>query len=157
MVALIEGTRAPEIKLQGLDGETHSLKEIIKGSQQAVVAFFKVSCPVCQFTFPYLERLHRAHPELPLIGVSQDDADATRAFVVMSGCSFPILLDEMLQSTVDYDLETVPTTFVVGQDMSIKQTIVGFDKAGLESIHEAVGGTAPFFTADDEVPGYRPG
>ena len=33
-----------------------------------VVAFFKVTCPVCQLTFPFLERIHQAGT-LPIYGI----------------------------------------------------------------------------------------
>ncbi|MBX9666962.1 MAG: TlpA family protein disulfide reductase [Candidatus Obscuribacterales bacterium] len=159
MVALIEGTRAPEIHLRDLQGDDHSVHAAVNGKKHAVVAFFKEGCPVCQLTAPFLERLHLKHPELPIFGVSQDDSESTREFVSMYGLSFPVLLDEALQSTVDYDLSNVPSIFLIGQDLTIEQTIVGFVKDDLESLHTIVGsetGTA-LFTDADEVPAFRPG
>ena len=57
-----------------------------------MLAFFKISCPVCQLTFPFLERIqppgHRG-----FIGISQNDAADTREFNQEFGVTFPILLD----------------------------------------------------------------
>ncbi len=60
MPALEAGVQAPEIELQYLDGSKFSLKEARKKGP-VVAAFFKVSCPVCQMAFPYLERVFRAY------------------------------------------------------------------------------------------------
>ena len=46
-----------------------------------VAAFFKVSCPVCQLAFPYVERIFKAYKgpgKFTLVGVSQDDAADTQ-------------------------------------------------------------------------------
>ncbi|HEY9784292.1 MAG TPA: TlpA disulfide reductase family protein [Candidatus Obscuribacterales bacterium] len=162
MVALIEGTKAPGFALHGCDGDAYSLHESLKKNSLVVLAFFKVSCPVCQFEFPYLERLHRSYPSVPIWGISQDDADATQSFAKMFGVTFPTLLDDGLETTVHYDLTNVPSVFVVGQDMIIKQTIVGFVKAELEKLNHELARCAgqtlvPLFTFADEVPELRPG
>ena len=60
-----------------------------------VAAFFKISCPVCQFTFPFLERLHQRYGKsATFLGISQDDAKATRKFTDEYGVTFPMPLDE---------------------------------------------------------------
>jgi peroxiredoxin len=58
MVALQEGTKAPVFELIGSDGSAFSLSETLRTNPLVVLAFFKVSCPVCQLIAPYLERLH---------------------------------------------------------------------------------------------------
>ena len=59
-----------------------------------LLAFFKISCPVCQLTAPYLERLAvRNERAVQVIGISQDDAGATRGFANRFGLTFPTLLD----------------------------------------------------------------
>ena len=162
MVALLKGTKAPPFNLSGLDRTAYSLQETLKRSPVVVAAFFKVSCPVCQFEFPYLERLHRSYPAIPIWGLSQDDADATKAFARMFGVTFPMLLDERLQTTVNYGLTNVPSVFLIGEDLSIHLSTVGFVKSELESLNEDLSrvqgnSTIPLFTAADEVPELRPG
>ena len=75
MAALTVGTKAPEFELTTLDGKRFVLSEVLSRGP-VVLAFFKVSCPVCQFAFPYLERLHKAYRQqgYTLVGVSQNDA-----------------------------------------------------------------------------------
>ncbi len=162
MVALAEGTQAPSFTLHTGDGTAYSLSQTLEKNALVLLAFLKVGCPACQLVFPYLERIHRSYPHTPIWGISQDDADATAAFAKMYGITFPILLDENLSSTVDYDLNIVPSLFLVGKDRSIRKTIVGFAKSDLENLSlqlaVASGSTAvPVFTQADEVPELKPG
>jgi peroxiredoxin len=162
MVALAEGTKAPDFELTSVDGGSYSLAATLKDKPLVLLAFFKVSCPVCQLIAPYLERLHRSHPNLPIWGVSQDDKDATEAFARMFGCTFTMLLDETLGATVDYDLTNVPSLFLVDKNGTIVHTIVGFVKGELERLNVELSGAGdktlvPLFTLADEVPELKPG
>lgn len=162
MVALPPGTKAPGFSLKALDGTQHDLSAALNQQPLVVAAFFKVSCPVCQLAFPYLERLHRSYPNLPIWGISQDDKDATEAFARMFGATFPMLLDAHLQQTVAYDLTNVPTVFLIGADRQIERTIVGFSKSELEQLNLELAtasgrSSVPLFTAADEVPELKPG
>jgi peroxiredoxin len=162
MAALNPGTQAPTFTLPSTAGKQVDLKATASSQQLTVLAFFKVSCPVCQFAFPYLERLYRNYPSVPLWGVSQDDKDATDAFARMYGTTFAMVLDEALQATVHYDLTNVPTIFAIGSDGKIVQTIVGFAKKDFEVLNERMAKAAgvpvkSLFTDADEVPELRPG
>ena len=46
---LSAGAEAPEFRLKDLSGELHSRSEIC-GGKQVLLAFYKVSCPTCQYT-----------------------------------------------------------------------------------------------------------
>ena len=58
-----------------------------------LAAFFKVSCPVCQYAFPYLERIHKAHGDkkITIVGISQDNQRDTAAFLKEYGVTFQTL------------------------------------------------------------------
>ena len=88
------GHSAPVFSLKALDGKEYSLQKLLERGP-AVVAFFKISCPVCQFTFPFLQRLHEryAGEGATVIGVSQDDARDTKEFNQEYGVTFPTLVD----------------------------------------------------------------
>src|SRR5580658_9080336 len=80
MTHIVAGNMAPGFSLKGLDGSEYSLQKLIQQGP-VMAAFFKVSCPVCQFTFPFLERLHKRYGKTAtFLGVSQDDAKATKKF-----------------------------------------------------------------------------
>ena len=124
MAALTAGAKAPEFELKAMDGRRFQLRdELARGP--VVLAFFKVSCPTCQYAFPFLERLHQAYGHRPsgdkevrLVGVSQNDPKDTAAFTKEFGVTFPVLLDEIGKYPVSnaYGLTNVPTVFWIAQD-----------------------------------------
>src|SRR6266567_5288561 len=132
MAALATGTMAPEFELKTLDGKQFSLSNALARGP-VVLAFFKVSCPTCQYAFPFYERLHKAYPVkgISLVGISQNDAQETAAFLKDFGITFPVLLDDMRSYTVSnaYKLTNVPTIFWIAQDRKIEISSVGWLKA----------------------------
>jgi peroxiredoxin len=131
-----------------------------------VLAFFKVSCPTCQYTFPFLERLHKAYAGkgVKLVGVSQNDAKDTAAFTKEFGVTFPILLDETSKYPVSnaYGLTNVPTVFWIDADGEIEISSVGWVKADFEQINRKMaefGKAVPaaVFKAGEDVRDFRAG
>ena len=131
MTALAMGIKAPDFALKTLDGKRFSLGEELQ-TGPVVLAFFKVSCPTCQYAFPFLERLYKAYGNrgVKLVGVSQNDAKETVAFAKDFGLTFPLLLDDMRSYPVSnaYGLTNVPTIFWVAQDGEIEVSSVGWVK-----------------------------
>ena len=74
MSALSTGTVAPDFTLPAMDGKQFPLKEALDRGP-VVAAFFKVSCPVCQFAFPYVERIYKAYGNrnVSIVGISQNE------------------------------------------------------------------------------------
>jgi peroxiredoxin len=138
MPALQEGTKAPDFSLPALDGGKFSLQDALhRGPVLAV--FFKVSCPVCQYAFPFFERLHKAYgsQKVAIVGISQDDKQDTAAFLKEYGVTFPALLDDPAGYVVSnaYGLTNVPSWFFIGQDAAIKIPSVGWVRADVESLN----------------------
>ncbi len=150
------GAKAPEFRLEDLDGRAHSLKEMLARGP-VLLAFFKVSCPVCQYTFPYLERLHEAGGgAVQIVGVSQDKARDTRSYNEEFGVTFTTLLDASgYPASNAYGLTSVPSLFLVEQDGTISLSTTGFSKKDLEALGERLGVAA--FQAGERVPEFRPG
>ena len=69
MPALSAGKAAPEFTLEKMDGGKFDLREVLSRGPVLAV-FFKISCPVCQFTFPYLQRLAEKQTPISLKLVS---------------------------------------------------------------------------------------
>jgi len=165
MAALVTGKKAPDFELKSLDGKRFSLNdELARGP--VALAFFKVSCPICQFAFPYLERLHRAYRQkgYMLVGVSQNDAKATTAFNKEFGVTFPVLLDDPRTYPVSnaYGLTNVPTVFWIAQDGEIEISSVGWLRADMEDVNRKMAEAGksvptPLFKAGEAVPDFRAG
>jgi peroxiredoxin len=150
------GASAPAFRLTGLDGQKKSLAEILANGP-AVLAFYKVSCPVCQLTFPFLERM-AASESLQMIAISQDDDSSTRSFNQRFSVHFPTLLDsskEGYPASNAFGISTVPSLFVVEKDGQIAKAFSGFSKRDLEAVGERAG-VKPF-RPDENVPEWKAG
>ena len=166
MPAIQAGVKAPDIKLPLLDGGEFSLANA-RQRGPVVVAFFKISCPVCQLTFPYLGRIYTAYGKsgkIAIVGVSQDNAKDTTAFNRTYGISFPTLLDEpgKYPASNAYKITNVPSVFLVSPDGEVEVSIVGWSKQEMEQL----AGTLADVTGDahmpmvqvwEKIPDYKPG
>lgn len=165
MTHIIKGNIAPGFSLKSLDGKEYSLDSILQRGP-VVPAFFKISCPVCQFTFPFLERLYKRYggDGATFLGISQDDAGDTREFAKEFGVTFPMLLDDEDGYIVSnaYGLTNVPTIFLIDTEGTVKVSSTGFDKKDLEAIAAELAQRrnimlAPLFRPDEVVPINKPG
>jgi peroxiredoxin len=151
-----EGQKAPEFVLNRLGGGSVSLQEVA-ASGPALLAFFKVSCPVCQFTLPYLDRIH-SPGRLTVYGISQNGEAETRKFNEHFGVTFPTLLDSednRFQTSDAYGISSVPTLFLVETDGTISRVTEGWQKSAI--VHLAgLSGSNPF-QGSDHVPEWKAG
>ncbi len=164
MTHIIAGNIAPGFALKSLDHQEYSLQNLMERGP-VVAAFFKISCPVCQFTLPFLERLYKLYGsgDVSVLGISQDDARATKEFASEYGLTFPLLMDvDGYPVSNAYGLTNVPTTFLIDTDGKVKVSSMGFDKKDLEMIaHELAERRkmtlTPLFRPNEVVPANKPG
>jgi peroxiredoxin len=154
------GSRAPDFSLQrldgGLDGSKVTLQELVSNGP-LLLAFFKISCPVCQFTFPFLERIHAAG-SLPIYGISQNDAEDTREFNLEFGVTFPTLLDleeSGFPASNDYGISSVPTMFLLDPGGAVAYVFEGWNKKEIAWLGEKAGMNP--FRQGDNVPEWKAG
>ena len=163
MPALNSGIVAPLFDLPLLGGGEFSMREALAKSP-VVLVFFKVSCPVCQYAFPLYEELaEKTAGRVRVVGVSQDDENATRTFANTYGVMFPIALDDFRRYPVSnaYGLTNVPTLFEITQEGSIAVSCVGWDKAAVEDIYRRHTTTekpaSPLFPPTQTIDDFRAG
>jgi peroxiredoxin len=158
------GDAAPDFSLPDTRGNSRTLGE---GLTQGplLLAFFKVSCPTCQFTFPFIQRLHEKLQGSPLTiwGVSQNDADDTREFCKEFELTFPVLIDDpSFAVSNDYGLTNVPTLFLIDSGGRIVLAEHGFSRKALEKVDAQFAPSSkdprlPFFSPSEIIPDYKPG
>jgi peroxiredoxin len=165
MSALIAGTFAPDFTLSTLEAKEFSLREALAHGPVLLV-FFKISCPVCQFTFPFIERIYQAHGSrnVAIIGISQNDRKETVSFLKEFGGTFPVLLDDAKTYPVSnaYGLTNVPTLFWIGQDGTIEISRVGWMRKEIDEINRRAAELSgirpvPVFRGDENIPEFRAG
>jgi peroxiredoxin len=165
MSALAVGATAPDFKLKTVEGNTLSLAALLDRGP-VVLVFFKVSCPTCQYSLPFYERLFQTYKnrQVTLIGISQNNAEETTAFAREFGITFALLIDEVPTYPVSsaYGLTNVPSTFWIETDGKIVVNSVGWSKADFEKINQDMAErsamAAPLlFRPHEDVREYRAG
>ncbi|HWC97598.1 MAG TPA: TlpA disulfide reductase family protein [Candidatus Sulfopaludibacter sp.] len=123
----------------------------VPAGKAALVVFFKITCPVCQLTLPYLNRLHQAGT-LAVYGVSQNEPDDTREFIDEFQIEFPVVYDSEeagYPASNEYRISSVPTMFLIGADGRITSAMEGWNKKDMERLGVV--------RADDNVPEWKAG
>ena len=149
------GAQAPQFMLEDLSGAKHSLAEMLARGP-ALVALYKGSCPVCQLTFPFLERISKG--SLQVVGISQDDERGTSKFQNNLSLTMPLLLDresDGYEVSNAFDISHVPSIFLIEPDGKISTAVEGFVKRDLETIGTRAG--VRVFGPDDHVPEWKAG
>jgi peroxiredoxin len=166
MAALEAGIVAPDFTLRTLEGHQVSLQHLLHRGP-VVLAFFKVSCPVCQYAFPLYERLAQANRDaaVSLLGISQNGPSETADFRHEYGVNFPVAIDDAdnhYAVSSAYGLTNVPTLFYIAQNGEIEISSVGWSKRELDEMNaklSAVRGQKPsvLWNAGESIQDFRAG
>jgi peroxiredoxin len=157
---LSEGTKAPDFTKIDQDGKEWKLGEI--GGWKLLV-FYKVTCPTCQLTLPFMEKLHRFYGEgVKVLGIIQDPPQKAKEFMKNYGLTFPQLIDAPEYPTsIDYDVQVVPTYYLIDPEGTIVLARESFVKKELEELGKRLAEISgkeenPLFE-DVSVPAFKAG
>src|SRR5579871_5147022 len=131
---LSAGNLAPAFTLSDLTGTKQSLGALLENGPVLLV-IYKISCPVCQLTMPYLERLTGGG--LQIVAISQDDDSPTMKFIEKYRLTIPTLLDREEDGypvSNALGITHVPSLFLIETDGTISRAVSGFSKADIEAI-----------------------
>ncbi|HXE89775.1 MAG TPA: TlpA disulfide reductase family protein [Terriglobales bacterium] len=156
MGSIGKGKPAPEISLPGMNGDRFSLAEA-RQRGPVLAAFFKVSCPTCQYTFPFLERLYQAYPsdKVTVVGISQNPREETAQFAEKFGITFPLYLDDTRTYPVSnsYGLTNVPSLFFISPEGRVEQVTVGWLRSEIDELNKRLAAAAAVPKAQVFAPG----
>ncbi|HEX2046847.1 MAG TPA: redoxin domain-containing protein [Acidimicrobiales bacterium] len=148
------GEKAPSFTLPAVDDGRPVTDPWTEGT--TVLSFFKSSCPVCKMVAPMLTKLSDAG--VRVVAVGQDPPDTIAKFNEAEGQRVPALSEPPpYEVSESYDLEAVPTVFVIGADGEIQQAIPGWNRDTWNAMAAAAGMTEPLSTPDDGLRPFRPG
>ena len=146
------GRAAPDFSLEEITGKRWSLGANLENGP-ALAVFFKISCPTCQLTLPFMERLRS---KVEVVGISQDDSVSTAEFLDYFRITFPVLIDPAGYAvSKSYGLTNVPSMFLIENSGLISWALNGFHRADLEGLAARLGTT--LFRDSDKVPAMKPG
>ena len=103
---------APSIDRRGLDGRVVSTAAL--RGRPVLLEFFAEHCKPCLTTLPQLGELARARPELVIIGISEDEDEATaRRLQSQLSLQFAIVHDRGHVLAGRYRVSELPATFAI--------------------------------------------
>jgi len=122
---------------------------------RTVVAFFKVTCPVCKMVAPKLTAL--AEGGARVVAVGEDPPAALRRYAKEEGQQVQTVSEAAPYAVSDaYGISTVPTLFLVEPDGTVADAVGCWDRARWNAVAAACG--APAISDDaDGLPLFRPG
>lgn len=111
------GDRAPDFALTLFDGESMRLSDL--RSKVVVLNFWGSWCPPCRAEMPAFQRIWEEYrdKDVVFLGVAVQDRETTaRVFAKQTGVTYPLGLDRTGEITVDYQVLSFPTTFVIDRE-----------------------------------------
>lgn len=148
------GDKAPSFTLPAVDSGEEVTDPWTEGP--TVLAFFKVSCPVCKMVAPMLTKL--AEGGARVVAVGQDPPEAIAQYRESQGQRVPSVSEQAPYEVSEaYGLEAVPTLFLVGPDGSIEQALPGWNRDTWNELAATLGLAEPLSTPDDGLRPFRPG
>ncbi len=150
MALIAPGTKAPPVPGVAFDdGPT-------------VLFFYKIDCPVCQMSAPYVETFEHAYPG-HISGVGEDPEPDLADFARRFGMTFRSVSDLRPYEASDaYGLEVVPTLVLVGDDGTVVDAVESWSREGFNRVSRRVAELTEseyvlISEEGDGLPPFRPG
>ncbi|MEX0701383.1 MAG: TlpA disulfide reductase family protein [Planctomycetales bacterium] len=127
-VARADHAPAPTFQMPGLDPGSRIDLGRYRG-KVAVVNFWASWCAPCRKEAPGLARMARRHRPMGVafIGINyRDSTAAANAFVDEFDLDYPHVFDEAGELAADYELQGIPTTYVIAADGDLLYELTGF-------------------------------
>ena len=125
-VGLEVGNRAPEFELQTLNGENVKLSDF--RGKRVMINFWASWCGPCREEMPDLQKFYE-DKDIEILAVNLTDSeislDNVKDFRDEFGLTFPILLDTDLVVASIYQIQPIPTTYMVDSNGIITNMAFG--------------------------------
>lgn len=130
--------RAPAFALRDVNGNMFARDS--DNTPLTLAVFFKTTCPTCHYAWTYYERLHNAYKSagLRVLGISQHDAERTRAYQQEYNATFPHLIDDIFTVSRAYDPALVPTSFLIEADGTIIEIVEAWNSRRINTLSEHI-------------------
>jgi thiol-disulfide isomerase/thioredoxin len=122
------GNPAPAFSVASIDGATIDLASL--AGHVVVIDFWATWCKPCAITTPHLDELAKQHPDLRVVGISDEDPADVRAFLAKHPVGFSQALDTGDKATRDYLIQGLPTLYVIDKAGVVRYTAVGVPPFG---------------------------
>ncbi|MFL0504388.1 TlpA family protein disulfide reductase [Ureibacillus sp. 179-F W5.1 NHS] len=123
-------TKAPDFEMKTLAGDTVKLSNL-KG-KKIFINFWATWCPPCVEEMPTIQHFYESYAKehnVEILSVNATDLETNKEkvkqFANKHGITFPILLDEDGNTSIAYEVLTIPTSIIVNEEGIIVEQIIG--------------------------------
>ncbi|MBP1948187.1 peroxiredoxin family protein [Virgibacillus litoralis] len=125
-VGLEIGNMAPDFELKTLKGETVKLSDY--RGQRVLVNFWATWCPPCRAEMPDMEKFHQ-NKDITILAINLTETESTSSdvtdFVEKFELTFPILMDEKVEVANRYQIQPIPTSYMIDSNGRIQYKALG--------------------------------
>lgn len=126
-VGLKKGMQAPDFELETIDGKTARLSDF--RGERVLLNFWATWCPPCRAEMPDMQRFHE-DTNIQILAVNltatkNETPDKVEDFLDKYGITFPVLLDEELEVSYLYQIQPIPTNYLINPDGTIHNVAYG--------------------------------
>jgi len=128
---------APDFTLKSLSGKNIKLSE--QRGDVVMLNFWASWCGPCLQEMPALEQLHQRYKDLgfTLLGVNvEQNIDDAKAYLKNVNVTFPILFDITNEVSDTYEINGMPTTYLVDRDGNLRKLYVGYQPGSSEETYQ---------------------
>ena len=133
------GEPAPDFQLQDLDGQTISLSDF--RGRPVLLNFWATGCIPCRDEMSYIQEIHEERSDtssssLVVLTINPGESHATvEDFMNFYHLSLPVLFDIKGVAWQGYNIQFIPTTFLIDKDGIIQDKVIGAfpSKAAIEN------------------------
>ena len=133
------GEPAPDFQLQDLDGQTISLSDF--RGRPVLLNFWATGCIPCRSEMSYIQEIYQQHSDtssssLVVLTINPGESHSTvEEFMDFYHLSLPVLFDTKGVVWQGYNIQYIPTTFLIYPDGTIREKVIGAfpSKAAIEN------------------------
>lgn len=138
--AVTAGANMPECALSPIgEGQNVNLSQY-KG-KVIYVDFWASWCGPCAKSFPFLNKMHEELKDkgLQIVGVDLDEnLDDGKAFLTSHPASFQVLADVSKQCARDFDVQAMPSSYIIDKQGGIHHVHLGFKDGEAQDVRAMV-------------------
>lgn len=125
-VGLEPGNIAPDFQLETMEGEQMKLSDL--RGQRVMVNFWATWCPPCRAEVPDLQKFYE-NKDIEILAINLTGTENSRSdveeFASEFGMTFPILMDENTEVANQYQIQPIPSSFMIDSDGRIQFKALG--------------------------------
>ncbi|MBU0905911.1 MAG: thiol-disulfide oxidoreductase ResA [Firmicutes bacterium] len=120
------GDMAPNFELVDMNGKTHQLSDY-KG-QGVFLNFWGTWCKPCEREFPLMDNQYQVYKDkgVQILAVNIAESDfVVQQYIDQRDLTFPVLIDKTKSVMHSYNINPLPTTFLINSEGQIEKIITG--------------------------------